>query len=68
MKPFSVFETLMIYLFMDMQNAGQALFAVPNPVLATALNIPIPILQIFKNNFSPALLQTNVLSGCLPLA
>ncbi len=53
---------------MDMQNAGQALFAVPNPVLATALNIPIPILQIFKNNFSPALLQTNVLSGCLPLA
>ncbi|CAM6035000.1 unnamed protein product [Sphagnum compactum] len=47
-------------------NAGQALFAVPNPVLATALNIPIPILQIFENDFSPALLQTNVLSGCIP--
>ncbi|CAK9873136.1 unnamed protein product [Sphagnum jensenii] len=50
-------------------NAGQALFALPNPVLATALNIPIPLLQIFKNEFSPALLQTNrLLSGCIPLA
>ncbi|CAM6049893.1 unnamed protein product [Sphagnum compactum] len=48
-------------------NAGQALFAVPNPVLATALNIPIPLLQSFENNFSPALLQTNILSGCNPL-
>ncbi|CAM6049894.1 unnamed protein product [Sphagnum compactum] len=47
-------------------NAGQALFAVPNPVLATALNIPIPVLQILKNDFSPALLQTNLLSGCIP--
>jgi hypothetical protein len=54
---------------MDMQNAAQALFAVPNPVLATALNIPIPLLQILKNDFSPALLQTNrFLSGCIPLA
>ncbi len=68
MKWFSVFETLMIYLFMDMQNAGQALLAVPNAVLATALNIPIPILQSWKNDFSPALLQTNILSGCIPLA
>jgi hypothetical protein len=50
-----------------MQNAGQALFAVPNPVLATALNIPIPNLQIWENTFSPALLQTNILSGCNPL-
>ncbi|KAH8967330.1 hypothetical protein BDL97_03G072900 [Sphagnum fallax] len=49
-------------------NAGQALFAIPNPVLATALNIPIPLLQIFKNDFSPALLQTSFLSGCIPLA
>jgi hypothetical protein len=53
---------------MDMQNAGQALFALPNPVLATALNIATPLLQVFKNGFSPALLQTNFLSGCLPLA
>jgi hypothetical protein len=52
---------------MDMQNAGQALFALPNPVLATALNIPSPVLQIFKNDFSPSLLQTNFLSGCNPL-
>ncbi len=51
---------------MDMQNAGQALFAVPNGVLATALNIPSPILQIFKNDFSPALLQTSILSDCNP--
>ncbi len=68
MKWFSVFETLMIYLFMDMQNAGQALFALPNPVLATTLNLPIPIVQVLKNDFSPALLQTNILSGCIPLA
>jgi len=59
----------MIYWFVDMQNAAQALFAVPNPVLATALNIPIPLFQILKNDFSPALLQTNrFLSGCIPLA
>ncbi len=52
---------------MDMQNAGQALLAVPNPVLATALNIPIPVVQDLKNDFSPALLQTNILSGCIPI-
>ncbi len=51
-----------------MQNAGQALFALPNPVLATTLNLPIPIVQVLKNDFSPALLQTNILSGCIPLA
>ncbi len=65
---FSIWNFNDIYLFMDMQNAGQALFAVPNPVLAAALNIPIPLLQVFKNDFSPALLQTNILSGCIPLA
>jgi hypothetical protein len=52
---------------MDMQNAGQALFALPNTVLATAFNIPTPIIQLLKNDFSPALLQTNGLSGCRPL-
>jgi hypothetical protein len=52
---------------MDMQNAGQALFAVPNPVLATSFNIPTPIIQLLKNDFSPALLQTNGLSGCVPV-
>ncbi len=51
-----------------MQNAGQALFAVPNPVLATALNVATPLLQVLKNQFSPALLQTNILlSGCIPV-
>jgi quercetin dioxygenase-like cupin family protein len=48
-------------------NAGQALFALPNTVLATAFNIPTPIIQLLKNDFSPALLQTNGLSGCRPL-